>query len=292
METCFETRDLTKRLGKTVALDRVTLAGRVGRVIGLVGRNGSGKTTLLRHLVGLYVPTGGACEVFATPCAQLGERELARIGVVHQTPSLLEWMRGDAHLEFVQSFLPRWDHERQRRLTEAFDLDLARRIDTMSPGNAQKLAVIAAVCHHPDLLVLDEPVGALDPLAREELLRALLDIVREDGCTIVVSSHVLRDVERVCDWVVCLDRGRVVQDAALDDLAERYAAWRVTSLDGELPARFAEGFVLEQHGDRRQALLVVDGATGELEPFARRHRASVEASALNLERMFPLWVRR
>jgi ABC-type multidrug transport system ATPase subunit len=107
----------------------------------------------------------------------------------------------------------------------------------------------------------------------------------------VVSSHVLRDVERVVDWIVCLERGRVVVDAALDDLHERYAEWRVSSKNGALPARFAEGFVVEQRSDAQQAVLIVRDARDARRAFEERHHVEVESAPLNLERMFPLWTK-
>jgi ABC-type multidrug transport system ATPase subunit len=106
---------------------------------------------------------------------------------------------------------------------------------------------------------------------------------------VVISSHVLRDVERVADWIVCLEGGRVVVDAALDDLRERYAEWRVQSRNGGLPRRFDEAFVLAQEGDAHRASVLVVDAAGQREAFAQRHHLELEVHPLNLERMFPLW---
>jgi ABC-2 type transport system ATP-binding protein len=281
---------LTKRFDQAPALDDVSLRIGRGRVVGLVGRNGSGKTTLLRTILGLDLPTSGAVRVFGTPTPKLGAAELERIGAVFQESRFLPWMTGAKHLAFVRSFQKCWDDERERRLLDALELDPAWAIGAMSPGNVQKLAIVSAVCHHPELLLLDEPAAALDPIAREALLQAVLEIVGEDAPTIVVSSHALRDVERIADWIVCLERGRVVEDAPLDEIQERHGQWIVTARGRELPPRFHEPWVVSQRVDSRRAELLVRDPAESATAFAIRYGAEVETRGLELERMFPLWI--
>jgi len=280
-----------KTFGGVAALDGVDLRLEPGRIVGLVGKNGSGKTTLLRLASGLALPSAGTVRVLGKPSDRLEAEDLARLGVVHQAGRFLAWMRVREHLDYVASFHARWDRDLVRRLVTELELDLEARVGTLSPGNAQKLAVILALGHRPELLLLDEPVSDLDPIAREALLALLVERIQEQGTTIVVSSHVLRDVERVVDWVVCLHRGRVVVDGALDDLRERFLEWRVTARNGHLPERFPEGFVLRQESDGAQALLLVRDADDARPAFEDRHHVRVESAALNLERMFPLWTR-
>jgi len=282
--------EVHKAFGRIQALDGVSARVAPGRIFGLLGRNGGGKTTLLRLASGLALPTNGRVSVLGVPSAELGGNELARLGVVHQESRFLGWMRVREHLDYVASFYARWDRPLVRRLMDALELPPEARVGTLSPGNVQKLALVLALGHRPELLLLDEPVSALDPIARETLLTLLLELIQDGGTTIVISSHLLRDVERVVDWVLCLERGRLVVDAALDDLRERYAEWRVLSRNGPLPERFVEEFVLKQEGDRAQARLLVRDAAGAQADFERRHHVTVEAVPLNLERMFPLWV--
>jgi ABC-2 type transport system ATP-binding protein len=290
MSAAFELEGVGKSFGPVQALSGVSLSAEPGRVLGLVGRNGSGKTTLLRLLCGLTLPTGGACRVLGRASQELGPGELARIGVVHQESRFLPWMRVGQHLEYVATFYPGWDTACERRLVDELELDRRARIGTLSPGNVQKLALVSAMAHGPELLLLDEPVSALDPLARETMLGALLELMQREGTTVVVSSHVLRDLERIVDSIVCLDRGRVVVEGLLDDLRERFSEWRVLAVNGGLPERFPEGFVLEQAGDRHQARLLVRDAADARADFERRYHARIEAAPLNLERMFPLWI--
>ena len=199
-------------------------------------------------------------------------------------------MRTEQQIRFVASFYEHWDHDLERRLVEVLEIDLSARIATMSPGNVQKIAIVLALCHHPGLLLLDEPLSDLDPIARETMLTMLLDLFRDEGVTIVVSSHVLRDVERIVDSVICLEHGRVIVDEPLDALQERFAEWVVRSPEGRLPVRFNDAFVLSQQGDGYQMLLKVMDPTRHLETFRQRYRIEVESSPLNLERIFPMLV--
>jgi ABC-2 type transport system ATP-binding protein len=286
----FEMTGVSKRFGRTVALEAVTMAVPGRSIVGLVGRNGSGKSTLLRHVTGLLLPDAGECVTLGRPAARLERAELARIGAVHQDDGLLPWMRAGQLLGYVASFYERWDHELERTLMEALEVDARARVGAMSPGNRQKLALVAATCHHPDLLLLDEPLSDLDPLARRSVLAMLLERFSSDEMTIVVSSHMLRDIEPVIDRLVCLERGRVVADEGLDGLKERYAEWIVTSAEGRLPAAFSEPYVLQSEGSAHRARLLVRDAEAQRAAFAAAHGASVEVRPLNLEGLFPLLV--
>jgi len=281
---------LTKRFGSVTALDRIDLKIRRPSIVGLLGKNGSGKTTLIQHLMGLQLPDEGSVTTLDRFSAKLGHNELIHVGYVPQEIRLLDWMTVEQHVRYVSCFYPKWDGKREQRLLEELELDASKVVGTLSTGNLQKLAIILAVCHHPDFLVLDEPVSDLDPIVRGKLLEFLLELLREDEAAILVSSHVLRDVEKIVDWVICLDEGHVVTDAGLDELKERYAEWRVVSNNGDLPPRFTEPFVLSQEVSGRQARLLVRHAGPELEAFCETHGVEVTGRPLNLEEMFPVLV--
>jgi ABC-2 type transport system ATP-binding protein len=223
MSNAFEMRGVTKRYGSTLALDDVSVAVPTRSIVGLIGRNGSGKTTLLGHVSGLILPDSGECETLGVPAAQLGRAELSRLGVVHQHDRLLEWMRAGQLLEYVASFYERWDRELERSLLASLEVDAEAKVGALSPGTLQKLALIVATCHHPALLLLDEPLSDLDPVARKSVLALLLDRFSSEDMTIIISSHMLHDIEPVVDRIICLDAGRVVADDTLDALKEQYA---------------------------------------------------------------------
>jgi ABC-type multidrug transport system ATPase subunit len=281
MDALCEVRHLTKSFGSVRALDDVTLGIPRGSVVGLVGKNGSGKTTLLRHLVGFYLPSAGDAVTLGRPSAELGAGELARIGFAQQEPRFIDWMSVGHHVRYVASFYPRWDRDLEARLMAELELDPRARVGTLSPGNAQKLGLLLAVAHHPELLLLDEPVNALDPIARERFLAFLLAEVREEGTTAVISSHVLRDVEAVVDWLICLDGGRLAVSASFDELRERYEEWVVTSRE-PLPERFDEPFVLRQEVNCNVARLLVVGGGEALAGFQARYGVQVVVRPLNL----------
>jgi len=191
MTNPVEIRDLTKRFGKKTALESVSLTLPPRSLVGLVGRNGSGKTTLLRHIVGLFLPTSGECRTFGTESRDLGPNELERIGFAQQRNSFLEWMRAGQLIRYASTFYSRWDLELEEYLVSLLDVDLEARIGTASPGSVQKVSIILATCHHPHLLLLDEPLSELDPIARRDVLTVLLDRFESDNVTMIVSSHLL-----------------------------------------------------------------------------------------------------
>ena len=249
MNTIVRTDRLTKRYGQKVALNDLSIAIDQPGVVGLIGQNGSGKTTLLDLIAGTARATEGTCRTFDIDSARLDESALARIGVVYQENRFLDWMRVDDHLKYFGAFYRNWDLERQYALLDDLGLDRKARVGHLSGGDVQKLGIITAVCHHPRLLLLDEPLSALDPIARESLLKFILRLLDEDEVTIIISSHALMDIERLVNWVICLNRGELTANSSLDALQERFAEWQVTSTNGICPTHsenhsFAAKFAL------------------------------------------------
>jgi ABC-2 type transport system ATP-binding protein len=286
MTNIFDLQNVTKQFGKTTALQNATMSASERSIIGLVGKNGSGKTTLLRHITGLYLPTSGECSTFGVPTAKLGAGEYSRIGAVQQDDAFLPWMRITEFLGYISHFYERWDKNLQNKLVRTLELDESKRVGTLSPGTKQKLALIAACCHHPELLLLDEPLSDLDPIARQDVLTSLLDQFRNDEVTIVISSHMLPEVERIADRIVLLDQGQVIVDANLDELKEQYAEWVVTSVDGSLPRHYREDFILSSEGDAHRARLFVSDAPGRSAQFGNSYNAQVESRPVNLDKLF------
>jgi ABC-2 type transport system ATP-binding protein len=221
-QSYFEMRDVTKKFKDVDALDSVTLSVTEPSIVGLVGKNGSGKTTLLRHIVGLQLPTSGTCTTLGVSTSQLDAAQLSRMGMSHQHDQLLPGMRVDQMLRYVSGFYDRWDTALEKHLVSLFEIDTKARIITTTPGNRQKLSLVIAVCHHPSLLLLDEPLSDLDPIVRRDVVETILDQFRNDAVAIVISSHLLQDIERIADRIVCLDEGHVIADSSLDDLKEKY----------------------------------------------------------------------
>ena len=188
-----------------------------GAVVGLAGRNGAGKSTLLRCLTGLTAPDTGTAHLLGCPAPDLSEDVRARLGYVAQTPDLFEWMSVYEHLKTIGRAYPTWNEERCLILAARLNLPLGRTVRKLSGGDQQKLAVVLALAHDPEILILDEPVASLDPMTRRDFMRALFTDHPEPEAqpgatvqpTILISSHLLTDLERVVSHVAFLRNGRL-----------------------------------------------------------------------------------
>lgn len=228
---------LVKRFGDKCVLDGIDFRLGEGQVLGLIGRNGAGKSTLIRCLLGLLENDGGACRVFDEPSQQLSDATKARLAYVPQQPNALGWLRAGDMLDFVSRFYPRWDVALVTTLMRRWELDPAQRMDQLSPGERQRLALIRALAARPELLVLDEPAAALDPVARRDLLRELALLASDNGATVLFSTHILSDLERVASHVAFIDRGRLLVEGDLDGMKERFASVQLTpALAAQMPA--------------------------------------------------------
>ena len=191
-----------------------------GQVVGLLGRNGAGKTTLLKALLGLREPQAGTVQLFQQPAARLDDAARARIGYVPQQSDLFESFTPAQLLAYFKSFYPRWNEAKVDGLMSRWDIARDKRIARLSVGQQQRLSIIRALAHDPDLLVLDEPVSSLDPAGRRDFLRELVESVLERGTTVVFSTHILSDLERVAFNLAFMNGGRIALQAPLDELLD------------------------------------------------------------------------
>jgi ABC-2 type transport system ATP-binding protein len=206
--TAIQASGLGKRYGRRWALSDCTLTIPAGRVVGLVGPNGAGKTTLLHLAVGLLSPTSGTISVLgARPGC--GRAHLGRVGFVAQDTPVYGGLPVAEHLRMGAALNPGWDRALARRRIEQLGLDPRQRAGRLSGGQRAQLALTLAIAKRPDLLILDEPVASLDPLARREFLEAVTQLAAAQGMTVVLSSHLIADLERICDYLVLLVASRV-----------------------------------------------------------------------------------
>jgi ABC-2 type transport system ATP-binding protein len=203
MTAVLETSGLGKQYGRGWALHDCTLVIPEGKVVGLVGPNGAGKTTLLQLAVGLLAPTAGAIKVLGGSPAD-GPGQLGRVGFVAQETPTYSRLSVAKHLRMGAFLNPHWDEKLAAHRIEALDFDLRQRAGSLSGGQRAQLALTLAIAKRPELLLLDEPVASLDPLARREFLQVLMEVVAEHGVSVVLSSHLIADLERVCDYLVVL----------------------------------------------------------------------------------------
>ena len=222
-----DVNDLSRSFGSKSALDGVSFRATAGQVYGLVGANGAGKTTLLKHLLGLLRATTGSVRVFGLDPVRDPVGVLSRVGYLSEERELPEWMRVDELMRYTQAFHPTWDASYARELLESFALDPSKKVKELSKGMRAQAGLIAAVAHRPELLILDEPSSGLDAVVRRDILDAIVRTVADDGRTVIFSSHLLDEVERMSDHVTLMHQGRVTLSGALDDVRRGYQRSRV-----------------------------------------------------------------
>ena len=268
-----------KRYRRTWVLRDCSLSIPTGRVVALVGPNGAGKTTLLHLAVGLIAPTQGSVRVFGEPVGQ-SPAALGRIAFMAQDRPLYDGFSVADMLRFGRHLNQRWDRGLAEKRLAALEIPLDRKVGKLSGGQQAQVALTVALAKQPDLLVLDEPLSNLDPLARHDLMGSLMTAVAETQLTVVLSSHIVSDLQGTCDWLIVLNRGRVQVSGDIDDLLERHRV-----LSG--PAELADGVaarttVIEESQTDRQATLMVrtEATPAVLDPRWRTHGVDLEALVL------------
>jgi ABC-2 type transport system ATP-binding protein len=254
MITVVEARGLSKRYRRVQALTDCTLSIPAGRVVGLVGPNGAGKTTLLHLATGLIAPTSGTIEILGDRPAS-SPAQLARVGFVAQdTPTYAALSVAD-HLRMGERMNPGWDAGLARDRIGRLGLDPAKRAGKLSGGQRAQLALTLAIAKRPELLILDEPVASLDPLARREFLQGLMEHTADQQVSVVLSSHLVADLERVCDYLIVLVASRVRVAGEVDRLL---AAHHLLTGPRRDPAALPAGWevITASHTDRQSTLLV------------------------------------
>jgi ABC-2 type transport system ATP-binding protein len=254
MTTALEAVGLGKCYGRRWALTNCTLSLPTGRVVGLVGPNGAGKTTLLHLAVGLLEPTAGTVTVLGDRPGS-GPAALARVGFLAQDSPTYARLTVAQHLQMGRWLNPNWDTEFAASRIEELGLDLRQRAGTLSGGQRAQLALTLAVAKRPELLLLDEPVASLDPLARREFLQTLMEVVAIHGVSVVLSSHLVADLERVCDYLVVLVAGRVAVSGEVDGLLASHRRLVGPRRDtATMPAN--EAVIEASHADKQSTMLV------------------------------------
>jgi ABC-2 type transport system ATP-binding protein len=224
--------DLSRRFGSRAALDGVTLSIPRGGVYGLVGANGAGKTTLIRHILGLLRAERGSVRVFGLDPVADPVGVLSRIGYLSEENDLPGWMRVDELIRYSRAFYPAWDDAYAEDLRRQFTLDPSSKIGTLSKGQKARAGLLVALAYRPELLVLDEPSSGLDPVVRRDILEAIIRTIGHEGRTVLFSSHLLDEVERVADHVTMINDGRIALSAPLEALKQsKRVGDKIPSLD-------------------------------------------------------------
>lgn len=226
-ESLVEVRGVSRRFGQVLALDEVSFSAGEARVYGLVGANGAGKTTLIKHILGLLRARSGSVHVFGLDPVRYPVEVLRRIGYLSEERDLPEWMRVHELMRYTQAFYPEWDGAYARRLLDTFGLDEGAKVGELSKGMRAQAGLVAAVAHRPDILILDEPSTGLDPVVRQDILDAIVRTVADEGRTVIFSSHLLDEVERMSDHVTMIHGGRVVLDGPVDGVRSAHSRTQI-----------------------------------------------------------------
>ncbi|MEX0937827.1 MAG: ABC transporter ATP-binding protein [Pirellulales bacterium] len=288
MKGLIEIEGVTKRFGRTVAVDDVTLTIPPGCVFALLGENGAGKTTLVRMLLGLTPPDAGSLRVFGLPSDRRGDEIRQRVGYVPERPTLYEWMTASEIGWFTAGFYADGFEQHYRNFLDQYRVPLDRKIQQMSKGMRAKVVLALAMAHQPELLVLDEPTSGLDTLVRREFLESMVDLAAE-GRTVLLSSHLIGEVERVADHVAIVRDGRVVLIDTLDRIKQTTVEVTITmqGAAAALPALPGEVLQSRRRGKQWQALLREVEDPTELGQLADQDAVvAVETHVPSLEEIF------
>jgi ABC-2 type transport system ATP-binding protein len=277
---------LGKVIGGKAILSNISADVEPGTIVGLLGKNGAGKTSLIDVLLGFSPPSSGSSRVFGESSFELPAAAKGRIGFVPQQDELLDSLTGAQQLALNAALHPAWDEALIARLVREWEIPLDRRIQVFSGGERQKLATLLALGHEPDLLVLDEPASSLDPIARRRFLGELLAIAESPTRTVLFSTHIVSDLERIASKVWIIRDGRLAWAGDLDTLQESVVRVTLFARD-DLPAELAIDGVVSQRRDGRRMQLVVTGWQEERQrEVADRWGADVTVERLGLEEIF------
>ena len=277
MKPIIETHGLTRRFGKTGAVENLSLAVPEGSIYAFLGSNGAGKTTTIKMLMNILRPTEGTASILGVDSTRITPREMAQIGYVSENQRLPEWMTVAEFIAYCRPMYPTWDDAFCSRLLAQFDLPLDRKLKSLSRGMKVKASLLTSLAYRPRLLVLDEPFTGLDPLVRDEFIRGMLELSEEGNWSVFVSSHDIDEVERLADWVGIINGGSLKLSESAADLQARFrriecvvpeasrlpaslpASWLVPETAGHT-VRLVESHY-EPHASEAQLASVLPGAS-------------------------------
>jgi ABC-2 type transport system ATP-binding protein len=288
----IETAGLTRHFGHKAAVDNLTLRIPEGITFGFIGPNGAGKTTTIKMLLGTLRATAGQAHVLGVDVARHPERMKQRLGYVPELHFIYRWMRASEVIGFCRTLYKTWNDKLCDELLKLFELDASRKVKHLSKGMVVKLALLLALAHEPEVLILDEPTAGLDPLIREEFLDGVLRTVCERQRTVLFSSHTLSDVQRLADTVGIIHEGRLLAECPTEELLTGTKRIRAVLHDGAQPGEPPAGTIW-QRVQQREWLLTVRGFTpATVEQLRGKYPVdSVEVIDLGLEDVFKDFIR-
>lgn len=279
---------LTKSFGKQAVLQGVDLEVPRGAVFGFLGLNGAGKSTTIKILLGLLKPNGGSVSVVGTDPTQDSVLTRQRVGYMAENQTMYPWMRVNELIGWSKCFYSVWDDTLVSELLERMHLDPKAKVGTLSKGQSSKLALLLALAHQPELVILDDPVLGLDPLARRDLLRDVIALLQARHVTVFFSSHLLYEIEPICDRVAILHEGKILTSAAVDALRERVRRFEFAPQEQVELTNIPGLLHVQREGQR--IVLVSDGGADAESAIRAISRNGITPSDLNLDEIFEAYV--
>ncbi len=288
VETAIEIEGLKFAYGKNEVLKGVDLSVPKGSIFGFLGRNGAGKTTTIKTLLGLQKPLAGKCHIggFDSFTETMSVRK--RIGFMAEDQQMYGWMRVEQIIDWVAGFYPNWDAKFTEELAGVFKLNKKAKVKTLSKGQNSSLALLLALGHHPDIVILDDPTLGLDPIARKDFLRHVIELLQSNGVTVFFSSHLLYEIEPVADHIAILDDGVIIKASKTEQLRESVRKFIVSDGGGTNLSGIAG--VLDVSTAGGSVSVTIEGCDDKVRSELAKISGSVQEIALNLDEIFEAYV--
>jgi ABC-2 type transport system ATP-binding protein len=278
--------NVSKRFGVKTVLKETSLRFEQGRVLGLIGKNGAGKTTLLKLAVGMLKADTGDIRIMGESAWDMPINVKEKVGYVAQKSEHFHWMKAKELLDYTGSFFSNWDKVKVNSLLKMWEIDPAASLNELSEGQKQRLSIIQAMGHHPELLILDEPVASLDPVVRRDFIKQIIDMNIDEGTSVIFSTHIMSDLERVAADVAILQNKSISYCGPLDELQEKILRLTVRSMSG-LPSRLPIANIINESRNAGGALVTVkDFDQSQIVNLQKQLNSTIDVNTLNLEDIF------
>jgi ABC-2 type transport system ATP-binding protein len=279
-ECAVEVGNLTRHFDDLIAVDGVTLQVPRGSVLGLLGVNGAGKSTLIKMLMGHLRPSAGWIRIVGRDLTRELMEIRQRVGYVSENRYLYEWMTVEEILRFTQAFHGNWDEAKARELVERFALPMKKKIRELSRGNRARVCLILALAYNPELILLDEPTSGLDPIVRRDFLENIIWEISQEGRTVLFSSHIVEEIERIADYVAIMDNGKVLSVSTVEELKQSHRRVRFSSNGHQTEWAGAPG-LLALHQAKHESILT-------LQDFGEESLRWLEAHGIQQPELLPM----
>jgi ABC-2 type transport system ATP-binding protein len=285
-ESPISTHALGKTIGRKTILRNVSVEVSAGMVVGIIGKNGAGKTTLMDVLLGFSPASTGNARVFGHDSFTLPAAIKGRIGFVPQQDELVNLLTGRQQLSLTAALHGRWNQELIERLRSAWEVPLDQIIGRLSGGERQKLSILMALGHEPDLLLLDEPVASLDPIARRQFLQEMIQIAAGQSRTVLFSTHIVSDLERIADQIWIMRDGAIAWAGALDQLKESVVRLTIAAREPLPEGLKLPGAISQRVAGSKASAVVTDWRDADATRLRRELDADIGVESLSLEDIF------